>query len=472
MRLEQTVISNLIYDEEYTRRVLPFLKPEYFQDQTEKVLFQEIDKFVEKYNGLPTKETLLIELNKKDDIPENTFASIIEYIDGITFEKKDTDWLLDSTEEFCKQKAIYNAIVNSIEILDGNSQNVDRGNIPTLLTEALGVSFDDHIGHDFIENADERFEFYNKKEDKVPFDLEYFNLITGGGLPNKTLNIVMAPTGAGKSLFMCHFAAANMLAGKNVLYITMEMAEERIAQRIDANLLNIPISELEGFPKKIYDDKINRLRLKTGGKLIVKEYPTATAGSGHFRHLLNELHLKKNFRPDIIYIDYLNICSSARLKFGANVNSYSYIKAIAEELRGLAVEKNLPIVSATQINRSGSTNTDPGLEDTSESFGLPATVDFMCTIISTEEMENLGQVMVKQLKNRYNDITTHKRFVVGIDRTKMRLFNTEQSAQEDIMNDKPVMDNSTYGERHKEEDQMKWMTKKTGKKNFDNLFSS
>ena len=380
--------------------------------------------------------------------------------------------MLDSTEEFCKQKAIYNAIVNSIEILDGNSQNVDRGNIPTLLTEALGVSFDDHIGHDFIENADERFEFYNKKEDKVAFDLEYFNLITGGGLPNKTLNIIMAPTGAGKSLFMCHFAAANMLAGKNVLYITMEMAEERIAQRIDANLLNIPISELEGFPKKIYDDKINRLRLKTGGKLIVKEYPTATAGSGDFRHLLNELHLKKNFRPDIIYIDYLNICSSARLKFGANVNSYSYIKAIAEELRGLAVEKNLPIVSATQINRSGSTNTDPGLEDTSESFGLPATVDFMCTIISTEEMENLGQVMVKQLKNRYNDITTHKRFVVGIDRTKMRLFNTEQSAQEDIMNDKPVMDNSTYGERHKEEDQMKWMTKKTGKKNFDNLFSS
>tara|TARA_R110000787_G_scaffold226087_1_gene333866 strand:+ start:3068 stop:4480 length:1413 start_codon:yes stop_codon:yes gene_type:complete len=469
MRLEQTVISNLIYDEDYTRRVLPFLKPDYFQDQTEKVLFQEIDKFVEKYNGLPTKETLLIELNKRNDIPENTFASIIEYIDDLTFEKKDSDWLLDSTEEFCKQKAIYNAIVNSIEILDGNSQNVDRGNIPTLLTEALGVSFDDHIGHDFIENADERYEFYNRKEDKVAFDLEYFNLITGGGLPNKTLNIVMAPTGAGKSLFMCHFAAANMLAGKNVLYITLEMAEERIAQRIDANLLNIPISELEGFPKKIYDDKMNKLRLKTGGKLIVKEYPTATAGSAHFRHLLNELHLKKNFRPDIIYIDYLNICSSARLKFGANVNSYSYIKAIAEELRGLAVEKNLPIVSATQINRSGSTNSDPGLEDTSESFGLPATVDFMCTLISTEEMENLGQIMVKQLKNRYNDITTNKRFVVGIDRTKMRLFNTEQSAQEDIMKDTPVMDNSTYGERHKEEEQMKWMTKKAGKRDFSNL---
>ena len=472
MRLEQTIISNLIYDEEFTRRVLPFLKAEYFQDHTEKLLFKEIDAFVEQYNGLPTKDTLLIELNKKNDIPENTFTSVVEYIEKLVIEKKDREWLLDSTEEFCKQKAVYNAIINSIEILDGQSQNVDRGNIPTLLTEALGVSFDDHIGHDFIENADERYEFYNMKEDKIEFDLDYFNTITGGGLPNKTLNVVMAPTGAGKSLFMCHFAAANMLAGKNVLYITMEMAEERIAQRIDSNLLNIPIAELEGFPKKIYEDKINKLRLKTGGKLIVKEYPTATAGSGHFRHLLNELHLKKNFRPDIIYIDYLNICCSARLKFGANVNSYSYIKAIAEELRGLAVEKNLPIVTATQINRTGSTNSDPGLEDTSESFGLPATVDFMCTLISTEEMENLGQIMVKQLKNRYNDVTIHKRFVVGIDRAKMRLFNTEQSAQTDIMEDKPVMDNTTYGERHSEEEQMKWMTKKAGKRDFSGLFSS
>jgi replicative DNA helicase len=472
MRLEQTILSNLIYDEEYTRRVLPFLKVDYFQDQTEKVLFEEIDSFVAKYNGLPTKDTLLIELNKKDNIPEQTFSSLVEYIDGLTFEKKDSEWLIDNTEEFCQEKAVFNAIMKSINIIEGKSKTDDKGSIPTILSDALGVSFDNYIGHDFIENADQRYEFYNQKEDKIPFDLEYFNLITDGGLPNKTLNVIMAPTGAGKSLFMCHFAAANLLAGKNVLYITMEMAEERIAQRIDSNLLNIPIAELKGFPKKIYDDKINRLRLKTGGKLIVKEYPTATAGSGHFRHLLNELHLKKNFRPDIIYIDYLNICASSRLKFGANVNSYSYIKAIAEELRGLAVEKNLPIVSATQINRSGSTNTDPGLEDTSESFGLPATVDFMCVIISTEELEKLGQVMVKQLKSRYNDITAHKRFVVGIDRAKMRLFNTEQSAQDDIMNDKPVMDNSTYGERQKEEDQMKWMTKKSGRKDFSSLFPS
>ena len=469
MRVEQTILSNLIYDEEYARRVLPFLKGDYFQDQTEKVLFQEIDKFVEKYNGLPTKETLLIELNKQDGIAEQTFSEIIKYIDDLTFEKKDSEWLVDNTEEFCQEKAVFNAIMSSINIIEGKTPSTDKGSIPTILSEALGISFDDHIGHDFIENADERYEFYNLKEEKIAFDLEYFNKITDGGLPNKTLNVIMAPTGAGKSLFMCHFASANLLAGKNVLYITLEMAEERIAQRIDSNLLNVPIAELEGFPKKIYEDKINRLRLKTGGKLIVKEYPTAAAGSGHFRHLLNELHLKKNFRPDIIYIDYLNICASSRLKFGANVNSYSYVKAIAEELRGLAVEKNIPIVSATQINRTGSTNSDPGLEDTSESFGLPATVDFMCAIISTEEMENMGQIMIKQLKNRYNDITTYKRFVVGIDRAKMRLFNTEQSAQKNIVDDKPVMDNTTYGERHKESEQMEWMTKTAGRKDFSNF---
>ena len=349
MILEQTILSNLIYDEEYTRRVLPFLKSDYFQDQTEKVLFDEINSFVAKYNGLPTKDTLLIELNKKDNIPEQMFTSLVDYIGDITFEKKDSVWLLDNTEEFCKTKAVFNAIMSSIGIIEGKTPNSDMGSIPTILSDALGVSFDNYIGHDFIENADERYEFYNREEDKIAFDLEYFNLITDGGLPNKTLNVIMAPTGAGKSLFMCHFAAANLLAGKNVLYITMEMAEERIAKRIDSNILNIPIAELKGFPKKIYDDKINRLRLKTGGKLIVKEYPTATAGSGNFRHLLNELKLKKKFKPDIIYIDYLNICASARLKFGANVNSYSYIKAIAEELRGLAVEMNLPIVSATRL---------------------------------------------------------------------------------------------------------------------------
>jgi len=472
VRIEQTILANLIFDEDYARRVLPFIQIEYFQDHTEQILFQEIDKFVTKYNGLPTKETLLIEINKKESVPEQTFKSLIEYIDQLSFEKKDPTWLTDNTEKFCQERAIYNAIMESINIIDGNSKTYNKEAIPSILAESLSVSFDNHIGHDFIENADDRYEFYNRVEDRIPFDIEYMNKITKGGLPNKTLNVLLAGTGVGKTLAMCHFAASNLLDGKNVLYITLEMAEERIAERIDSNLLNIPLDELQGFPKKIYDDKINRLKKKTTGKLIIKEFPTATVGSGHFRHLLNELSLKKNFRPDVVYIDYINLCTSSRLKYGSNVNSYTYIKSIAEELRGLAVEKNLPIISATQLNRTGFTNSDPGLEDTSESFALPATVDFMCALISTEEMEQLGQIMVKQLKNRYNDPSIHKRFVVGVDRAKMRLFNAEQSAQTNIVDDRPVMDKAEFGQRYDEEENMKWMTKKAGKKDFSVLFNS
>ena len=472
MRVEQTILSSLIYDEGFTRKVLPFLKQEYFHDQTEKVLFACIERFIDKYNNLPTKETLLLEIEKQERIPEQVYSGVVTYINDIVYDKKDPQWLVDNAEKFCQEKAVYNAIMESISIIDGNAKENDKGSIPTILADALGVTFDDSIGHDFLKDADERFEFYNKKEDRIPFDLEYFNKITKGGIPNKTLNVLLAGTGVGKTLAMCHMAAANLLNGKNVLYITLEMAEERIAERIDSNLLNIPLEEIEGFPKKIYDDKINRLRLKTSGKLIIKEYPTATVGSGHFRHLLNDLRQKKNFEPDILYVDYLNICTSTRLKYGANVNSYTYIKSIAEELRGLAVEKDIPIVSATQTTRSGFTNSDPGLEDTSESFALPATVDFMCALISTEEMEQLGQIMVKQLKNRYNDPTLHKRFVVGVDRTKMRLFNAEQSAQSDIVDDTPVMNNSKFGERYDEEENMKWLTKKAGPKDFSKLFGS
>lgn len=470
MRIEQTILTNLIYNEDYTRKVLPFLKTSYFEDQTEKVLFREIETFVEKYNGLPTKETLLIELNKKENIPEQVFKNINEYIDNISFEKKDNNWLVENTEMFCQERAVYNAIMESIGIIEGNSKDKNKGAIPKVLSDALSVSFDNNIGHDFINDSDARYEFYNLDEERIPFDIEYLNKITKGGLPNKTLNILLAGTGVGKTLAMCHFAAANLLDGKNVLYITLEMAEERIAERIDANLLNIPLDELKGFPKKIYDDKINRLKLKTSGKLIIKEFPTASVGSGHFRHLMNELSLKKNFKPDIVYIDYINLCTSSRLKHGSNVNSYTYIKAVAEELRGLAVEMNFPIISATQLNRTGFTNSDPGLEDTSESFALPATVDFMVALVSTEEMEALGQIMVKQLKNRYNDPTAHRRFVVGVDRAKMRLFNVEAEAQ-NLMEDKPVMDNAKFGERYDEDEKMKFMTKKAGRKDFSVLYT-
>src|SRR5210317_2033578 len=445
-KTELVILRHLLNDEDFARRILPYLKSEYFHDRLEKTVYQEIDKFINKYNSLPTKEALTLEMDSRDDLSDEEFSSSSSLISSLDGEDVDKQWLTDTTEKWCQEKAIYNAIMNSIAILDGNDKKNDKGAIPELLSDALGVSFDPNIGHDFLDDADTRYDFYHRVEERVPFDLEYLNKITKGGLPKKSLNIILAGTGVGKSLAMCHMASANLLNGKNVLYITMEMAEERIAQRIDANLLNVTLDDLEALSKDMYDKKIERVRGKTSGKLIVKEYPTASAGSGHFRHLLNELKLKRNFVPDIIYVDYLNICISTRLKYGANVNSYSYIKAIAEELRGLAVEKNVPIVSATQTTRSGFTNSDPGLEDTSESFGLPATADFMFALVTTEEMEALDQIMVKQLKNRYNDPTLHKRFVIGVDRSKMRLYDVEQSAQEDVL-DGPVMDNTSFGER-------------------------
>tara|TARA_B100002019_G_scaffold286988_1_gene298274 strand:+ start:83 stop:1435 length:1353 start_codon:yes stop_codon:yes gene_type:complete len=439
-----------VKNEKYTRKVLPFIKPEYFQDRTERVIFEHVFQYVDRYNNIPTKEALIIEIDNDDKLSEDQFGSCVEIINDLEIEQNtNIDWLLDNTEKWCQDKSVYNAIMESISIIDGKS-NKSTNALPELLQDALSVSFDGYIGHDFLDDAEKRFEFYNKVEDKIEFDLDMFNKITKGGLPKKTLNVILAGTGVGKSLAMCHFAAANLNEGKNVLYITMEMAEEKIAERIDSNLLNVPIKELPDIPKSMYDQKIDKLRAKTPGKLIIKEYPTASAGAGHFRHLLNELKLKRNFLPDIIYIDYLNICTSTRMKYGANVNSYTLIKAIAEELRGLAVEKNVPIISATQTTRSGYTNSDPGLEDTSESFGLPATADFMFALITTEEMEALDQIMVKQLKNRYNDPTMHKRFVIGVDRSKMRLYDVEQTAQEDIL-DGPVMDNTSFGERWEEE---------------------
>jgi archaellum biogenesis ATPase FlaH len=402
---------------------------------------------MEKYNVPPSKDALYIELENTDSLSEADYSNTVSQVEQL---KQDDDvneqWLIDKTEEFCQEKAVYNAIMESIHIIDGKNKNKTKQAIPQVLSEALAVSFDNHIGHDFIEDYQQRFDFYHHKEERVPFDLDYMNRITKGGLPRKSLNIILAGTGVGKSLAMCHFAASNMMEGKNVLYITMEMAEEKIAERIDANLLNVKVDELINLPKDMYDKKINDLRQRTPGRLIIKEYPTASAHSGHFRHLINELKIKRNFTPDIIYIDYLNICSSSRTKaIGGTINSYTFVKAIAEELRGLAVEKNVPIVSATQTTRSGFSNSDLGLEDTSESFGLPATADFMFAIINSDEMEQLGQLMVKQLKNRYNDPTLFKRFVIGVDRAKMRLYDVEQTAQTDIVDDGPVMDNTEVG---------------------------
>ena len=447
MAIENTILAHLVYDEEYGRKVIPFLKEDYFKDQQDRLIFQLITDYVNKYNAFPSKEALAIDLSNKDGIGEEVFKQSKELISGLK-EDKDTkiDWLLDQTEKFCQDKAIYNAIMESIGILDDGTGKTSKGSIPQILSDALAVSFDTHIGHDFLEDASTRFEFYHAKEVRIPFDLEYFNKITKGGLPKKTLNIALAGTGVGKSMFMCHCAAANLVSGKNVLYITLEMAEERIAERIDANLLDIPIDELSIIPKDIYDKRVAKLRNKTQGKLIVKEYPTACAGSANFRHLLNELKIKKNFIPDIIYIDYLNICMSSRIKHGANVNSYTLIKAIAEELRGLAIEFDVPIVSATQTTRGGYSSSDVGLEDTSESFGLPATADFMFALVKpSEKLEQLSQIMVKQLKNRYGDPNVNSRFVVGVDRGKMRLYDVEQSAQEDLL-DGPVMDSTKFGE--------------------------
>ena len=432
-KVEQLVLKNLLLDEVYVRKALPFIKGEYFSNILEKNLFGVISKYFTEYNALPTKEALEIEVGQLDTISDEQHQSILALIRDIDNEKSDPEWIVDTTEKWCKERAIYLALMESIKIAEGNDDKKTANAIPNILSDALAVSFDNHIGHDYLQDYEERYEFYHKTEDKIPFDLEYFNRITKGGLPNKTLNIALAGTGVGKSLFMCHVASSALLQGKNVLYITLEMAEEKIAERIDSNLLNCDIQNLNQLPKMMYDNKVTSIAKKTEGKLIVKEYPTASAHCGHFKSLLNELALKKSFKPDIIFIDYLNICASSRFKGNAgNVNSYSYIKAIAEELRGLAVEANLPIVSATQTTRSGFASSDIDLTDTSESFGLPATADLMFALISSEELEGLGQIMVKQLKNRYNDPTVNKRFVVGIDRAKMRLYDVEQSAQQNL----------------------------------------
>jgi archaellum biogenesis ATPase FlaH len=453
-RLETTILKNLIFNEDFARKIIPFLKAEYFSDTTDKILFNEINDHIQQFKHLPTYESLVINFTESRRLTEDQVRESVDLVRQINADKDDPtdiDWLTKQTEKFCQDKAIYNAIMKSVKILDDKENKDGKGAIPKMLSDALGVSFDNSVGHDYIDDSDSRYDFYHRHETKIPFDLDLFNKITKGGLPKKTLNIALAGTGVGKSLFMCHVAGSCLAQGLNVLYITMEMAEERIAERIDANLLNIDIADLNSISKQDYDRKFSALKVNTHGKLIIKEYPTAAASALHFRALLNELQLKKSFKPDIIFIDYLNICASARIKPGANVNSYSYIKAIAEELRGLAVEFEVPIVSATQTTRSGFTSSDPGLEDTSESFGLPATADFMFALISTEELQQLNQLLIKQLKNRYNDPNYFKRFVVGIDRAKMKLYDVEQSAQEDLtdsgqVDDKPL---NTFGERER-----------------------
>ena len=445
--LEQTILRNLLTDEKYMRKVLPFIKPDYFEG-IYRILFREAGKFVAKYNKLPNAEAFKIELDNADKLNDEQYNLAMDIVPQLfTGEKVDDKWLIDTTEKWCQDRAIYLAIMESISIIDGKHEQLTKGALPDLLTKALGVGFDLKVGHDYIENAEDRYEFYHTEEDRLPFDLEYFNKITKGGVPRKTLNIALAGTGVGKSLFMCHVASSALVQGFNVLYITMEMAEERIAERIDANLLDVPIDQLDKISKDRFTLMVNNIAKKTTGKLIIKEYPTGSAHAGHFRALLNELKLKRQFEPDLIFIDYLNICASSRMKgMGGAINSYSYIKAIAEELRGLAVEFDIPIFSATQTTRSGYSNSDIGLEDTSESFGLPATADLMFALISTEELEQQGQFMVKQLKNRYNDPTLHKRFVIGVDRSKMRLFDVEDN-QQTLIDDTPVFDNTNTGKR-------------------------
>ena len=452
--IERTTLSNLIHNEDYCRKVIPFIKPIYFANRDERIVFEEIEKFLEKYNALPTKETLTIGVDSRKDLTDEEYKKIVELIGSLEKTEVDLQWLHDETEKFCKDKAIYNAVLDGIKIIDGKDKQRTPEAIPTILSDALAVSFDLTVGHDYVDDGLNRYEFYHKKEDKIKFDLDYFNKITKGGLPQKTLNIALAGTGVGKSLFMCHVASSVLMQGKNVLYITLEMAEERIAERIDANLMNITIDDLHTLPKKMFENYLNKIQKKTNGKLIIKEYPTASAHVGNFRSLIKELALKRSFRPDIIFVDYLNICASSRFKGNANVGSYFYIKAIAEELRGLAVETNVPIVSATQTTRSGFVSSDIGLEDTSESFGLPATADLMFALISTEELEDLNQICVKQLKNRYNDPTVNKRFILGIDRAKMRLYDVEQQAQKDIVDsgqeeDEVVFDNTPFAGKGK-----------------------
>ena len=432
-RIETTILRNLIFNEEYSRKVIPFIQPAYFEHRSEKIIFEEITKFIVKYGSSITIEALNIETENRTDLTETEVKEVRDINNSLIDSVVENQWLIDSTEKWCRDRAIYLALMESIALADGQDDKKGRDAIPSILSDALAVSFDNHIGHDYLQDYEERYESYHKKEDLIPFDLEFFNKITKGGLPNKTLNIALAGTGVGKSLFMCHVASSVLLQGKNVLYITLEMAEEKIAERIDANLLNVPIQDITDLPRPMFENKVTALSKKTQGTLIIKEYPTAAAHSGHFKSLLNELALKKSFKPDIIFVDYLNICASSRHKANSSINSYSYIKSIAEELRGLAVEANLPIVSATQTTRSGFASSDVDLTDTSESFGLPATADLMFALISTEELEGLNQIMVKQLKNRYNDPTIFKRFVVGIDRAKMRLYDVEQKAQEDIV---------------------------------------
>ena len=444
--IEQTVLRNLLVNEGYMRRVLPFIKPEYFEGVYSN-LFKEVAKFVAKYNKLPTAEAFKIELDDNQTMSDEHYRHAVEIIPEIfKVEDIDDEWLYNKTEKWCQDRALFNAVMESISIIDGKHQDLTKNALPDILTKALSVSFDTNIGHDYLENINERYDFYHAQEEKLPFDLDMFNQITKGGLSNKSLNIALAGTGVGKSLFMCHVAAGALNEGKNALYITLEMSEERIAERIDANLLDIPIGEVDTLSKENFIERVSRLKTKTNGKLIVKEYPTGSANANHFRALLNELKLKKGFVPDIIFIDYLNICASARVKMGGSVNTYSYIKAIAEELRGLAVEFNLPIVSATQTTRTGFSSSDPGLEDTSESFGLPATADLMFALVSNEELEAQGQIMVKQLKNRYNDPNANKRFVIGIDRAKMRLYDVD-GATDGLVNDTPVFDNTKMEER-------------------------
>ena len=440
--IENKIITGLITDEDYARQVMPFVKSEFFSTPQHKLLYKLSMEYFEKYNNVPQPQVMAIELNEVSNVDQQTIDNALQIL-NLEPEPVNEQWLLDETEKFCQDKAIYNAIMNGINILENKPD--EKGQLPTMLQQALQVSFDNSVGHDFIEDAEDRYDFYHKKETRVPFDLELMNKITKGGIPNKTLNIIMAGTGVGKSLFMCHCAAANMVEGKNVLYVTMEMAEERIAERIDANLLDVTLEDLAILPRESYSKKMDRLKEKTVGKLIVKEYPTATANANHLRHLVQELTTKKNFKPDVVYIDYLNICASSRMKGGMNAGSYTIVKAIAEELRGLAVELNVPIISATQTNRSGYSSSDIGLEDTSESFGLPATADFMVAIQQTEELEALDQFMVKQLKNRYSDPAFHRRFVIGVDKSKMRLYDVEQAAQSDIVDDTPIFDKGKFG---------------------------
>ena len=445
-RLELTILRNLVFNEDYARKVIPFIQPEYYEQRVEKIVFEEIVEFIVKYGSSITIEALNIEIDNRRDLTETENKEIVELLSKLNNSPVDKQWILDTTEKWCRDRAIYLALMESIHIADGKDDKKGRDAIPSILSDALAVSFDNNIGHDYLQNYEERYEFYHRKEDKIEFDLEYFNKITKGGLPNKTLNIALAGTGVGKSLFMCHVASSALLQNRNVLYITLEMAEERIAERIDANLLNVPIQQLIDLPRSAFENKVNGISKKTRGSLVIKEYPTASAHSGHFKALLNELALKKSFRPDIIFIDYLNICSSSRFKSGSNINSYTLVKSIAEELRGLAVEFNVPIMSATQTTRSGFGSSDVELTDTSESFGLPATADLMFALISNDELNAQGQILVKQLKNRYNDPTKYKRFVVGIDRSRMKLYDAEESAQQDLVSDpaadKPI---ATWG---------------------------